>query len=182
MRIKREAKCKLCKADFIKSQTTQKVCSPKCAIEYARMQRSKAERSKTRKAKDQLKTRQQWLKEAQAAFNAFIRVRDHNKPCISCGRHHSGQYHAGHYRTVGAAAHLRFNLKNCNKQCAPCNAYLSGNIIAYRPALIEKIGQPAVDWIESNNDSRTFSIQYASRVKKIFAKRTRLYKKLKGIS
>lgn len=83
--------------------------------------------------------------QAQQAFNEFIRYRDRLLPCISCGRHHDGQYHAGHYRTTGANPELRFNEDNCHKQCAPCNNHLSGNLAAYRPALIAKIGQARFD-------------------------------------
>lgn len=83
--------------------------------------------------------------QAQQAFNDFIRYRDRHLPCISCGRHHDGQYHAGHFRTTGANPELRFNEDNCHRQCAPCNNHLSGNLTAYRPALIAKIGQARFD-------------------------------------
>jgi len=86
-----------------------------------------------------------FIKQAQQAFNEFIRYRDRHLPCISCDRHHEGQYHAGHFRTTGANPELRFNEDNCHKQCAPCNNHLSGNLIAYRPALIVKIGQARFD-------------------------------------
>lgn len=70
---------------------------------------------------------------------------DRHLPCISCGRHHDGQYHAGHFRTTGANPELRFDEDNCHRQCAPCNNHLSGNLISYRPALIAKIGQVRFD-------------------------------------
>lgn len=81
-----------------------------------------------------------FVKQAQKAFN-----RDRHFPCISCGRHHDGQYHAGHFRTIGANPELRFNEDNCHRQCAPCNNHLSGNLTAYRPAPIAKIGQARFD-------------------------------------
>ena len=84
-------------------------------------------------------------KEAQKAFNRYIRKRDANEPCISCQRHHKGQYHAGHYKTVGARSDLRFDEDNCHKQCAPCNNHLSGNIGEYTGNLINKIGQERFD-------------------------------------
>lgn len=83
--------------------------------------------------------------QAQQTFNEFIRYRDRHLPCISCGRYHDGQYHAGHFRTTGANPELRFNEDNCHRQCAPCNNHLSGNLINYRPALILKIGQARFD-------------------------------------
>ena len=84
-------------------------------------------------------------KEAQKAFNAYIRKRDEKEPCISCQRHHSGQYHAGHFKTTAARPDLRFNEDNCHKQCAPCNNHLSGNVGEYIVHLINKIGQDRFD-------------------------------------
>ncbi|MEF3019469.1 recombination protein NinG, partial [Pseudomonas aeruginosa] len=66
------------------------------------------ERREIKVRKARLKSRADHLREAQQAFNEFIRLRDAYQPCISCGRHHDGQYHAGHYRTVAASPELRF--------------------------------------------------------------------------
>jgi len=87
-------------------------------------------------------------KAAQSAFNAYIRARDSKEPCISCQKHHTGQYHAGHFKTTGARSELRFNEDNCHKQCAPCNNHLSGNIEHYRPNLIKKIGRERVEALD----------------------------------
>ena len=43
-----------------------------------------------RAAKERMKTRGEWTKDAQTAFNDFIRARDSGAPCVSCGRHHQG--------------------------------------------------------------------------------------------
>lgn len=118
-------KCKSCGIEFIPKNSLQKVCSPKCALDLTRQNAQKAqeraEKKKQRERKAKLKSRSEWLKEAQAVFNKFIRLRDKNEPCISCGRYHQGQYHAGHYRSVGACPELRFCELNVHKQCAPCN-------------------------------------------------------------
>jgi hypothetical protein len=97
------------------------------------------------------KSKSDWAKEAQREFNKFIRLRDAELPCVSCLRNHSGQYQAGHYKTVGAHPELRFNEDNCHKQCAPCNNHLSGNIAHYRPNLIDIIGQSRVDALDYNS-------------------------------
>ena len=55
-----------------------------------------------------------------------VQVRDADKPCISCGRHHQGQWHAGHHEP-GAAPQHALNPLNVVKQCAPCNTYPHGN-------------------------------------------------------
>lgn len=84
-------------------------------------------------------------KQAQSAFNEYIRTRDAEAHCISCGRFHDGKYDAGHYRTRGASPATRYDETNCHKQCVPCNQHLSGNIENYTPNLIKKIGQAAFD-------------------------------------
>jgi hypothetical protein len=127
--------------------------------------KAKQIRKERRSAKLKLKSRADWLKEAQAAFNRFIRLRDHDKPCISCGRNHQGQWHAGHYRSVGACPELRFEELNVHKQCAPCNDHLSGNIVEYRRGLIERIGIDLVEWLEGNRDAKKYTIEEIKAIK-----------------
>lgn len=97
-----------------------------------------------------------WMKRAQAAFNAWVRARDAGKPCISCGKYHQGQNHAGHYRPAGSNPELRFEPDNCHLQCSPCNSHLSGNLTAYRPALIAKIGLERVEWLEGPHEPKRY--------------------------
>ena len=122
----KQHKCKECGAYYIKKQSTQQVCSMKCAIAYSKRKaeekRKKQEKSdrleasrRMRERKEKLKSRSDWLKDLQRVFNEFIRLRDVDLPCISCGRYHQGQYHAGHYRSVGACPELRFNEDNVHK-------------------------------------------------------------------
>jgi hypothetical protein len=129
-----------------------------------------------------LKSKSEWIKEAQQAFNEFIRWRDKGKPCISCDKMDDGthQRHASHYRSVGACTSLRFNTFNVHASCMQCNSILSGNLIEYRIRLKFKLGDERVDWLESQNGIARYDIDYAKRVKRIFKKRTRIYKKLKG--
>ena len=148
----RKRKCRVCKK-WIESprSTLQIVCSTRCSIEYGKKQRIKKEKANDRKERDRLKTRGQWLKEAQAQFNRYVRQRDSALPCISCGRFHNGQNHAGHYYTTSARPDLRFGERgedNCHLQCQPCNTHLSGNITEYRKGLIARIGQERVDALE----------------------------------
>ena len=160
------AKCKICRVEYKKWRMTQKVCgSVECAAEYARQVREKEERKELRARKEKLKTRTQWLKEAQIEFNRWIKERDRGLPCISCGRHHRGDIHAGHYRSVGAAPQLRFNEDNVHLQCAPCNTYLSGNAIEYRRGLLERIGLQRVQRLEANSETIRWTIEDAKRVK-----------------
>ena len=163
MRKPARRKCKVCSEWFIPAYANIRWCCPEHGAIYAMELRAKekvkaeAKRIKQRKEEEkagldrqakkrlEVKPLSYFAKQAQQAFNEFIRCRDRHLPCISCGRHHEGQYHAGHFRTTGANPELRFNEDNVHKQCAPCNNHLSGNLIAYRPALIAKIGQARFD-------------------------------------
>ncbi|MGJ7216688.1 recombination protein NinG [Morganella morganii] len=156
-------KCLICREWFHPKYDNIEWCCPEHGLELSQRRRQKAaekalaklkkeRRQQEREAKDKLKIRKlavkplsYFAKQAQTAFNAYIRERDKDLPCISCGRHHAGQYHAGHYRTTKAMPELRFDEDNVHKQCSACNNHLSGNIENYRPALIEKIGQERFD-------------------------------------
>jgi hypothetical protein len=156
-------KCKVCNEWFIPAYANIRWCCPEHGAIYAMELRAKekvkaeakrikakheaekADRKRLADKKQQVKPLSYFIKQAQQAFNEFIRYRDREQACISCGRHHEGQYHAGHFRTTGANPELRFNEDNCHRQCAPCNNHLSGNLIAYRPALIAKIGRARFD-------------------------------------
>jgi len=105
-----------------------------------------------------MKDRSVALRAARKEFNAYIRLRDKDEPCISCGRHHQGQYHAGHYKTKGAHPELEFNELNIAKQCAPCNNHLSGNIVNYRIRLIDKIGLDKVEWLEGAHEPKKYTV------------------------
>lgn len=166
----RRRRCKVCREWFIPRQSFQNWCCPEHGFELSEQRRNKdrekalaklkkENQKKEREAKDKLKSRKlavkplsYFTKQAQTAFNAFIRERDKDEPCISCGRFHEGQYHAGHYRTTGANPELRFDEDNCHKQCAPCNNHLSGNIENYTPRLIEKIGQERFDRLMGSHE------------------------------
>lgn len=145
----------------------------------------KIKRANLRERKEKLKTAGEYTKEAQSAVNAYIRVRDHGKPCVSCGsmpqNKLGGTMDCGHYRSRGSASHLRFNLLNMASQCVKCNRFKSGNAVDYRIELIRRIGLDAVERIESDNTPRKFTIDYLKRIKVIFNKRARHYKKLKAI-
>ena len=121
-------------------------------------EKEKADRQRHRERKEALRPRAWYLKEAQKWFNKFIRLRDTGNPCISCGRSTGAKINAGHYRSVGSCPELRYEELNCHLQCEHCNSYKSGNIEHYRPALIKKIGQDKVDWIEGPHKPKKYTI------------------------
>lgn len=160
--------CRICKSKFEKRSISHRACSSPCALELGRIAAEKKSRKEHKEARDKIKSRPEWLKDAQAIFNKFIRLRDDKLPCISCQKHHSGQYHAGHYLGVRARPELRFNEYNVSKQCQPCNTHLSGNLVLYRKNLIEKIGIGNVEWLEGYHEPKKLSIDDIKQIIKIY--------------
>ena len=91
-------------------------------------------------------------KKAQVIFNTFIRKRDKDLGCISCGRPVT---EAGHYLNAGHFSALRFSEMNVNGQCTRCNCFLHGNLIEYRKGLIKKYGESNVKLLENSVAIRT---------------------------
>lgn len=160
----RSKKCKVCKTPFEPQSNSQLVYSPECAVEWVAVQREKLEKARIKKRRQEFldNDRPYWLQKAQQAFNAYIRARDMaaGRPCVSCGRHHTGQYHAGHYRPVGgrSGGALRFSEINCWLQCSVCNNHLSGALVDYRIELIKRIGLELVEWLEGPHPPRKWKV------------------------
>lgn len=158
-------KCKICGTAFDPRNSLQRVCSPRCALDLTNKQKAKQAARELREGRERLKTKGDYAREAQAAFNAFIRARDMHLPCISCGRFHEGAYDAGHYRSVGAAPELRFHEDNCHRQCVPCNQHKSGNAIEYRIRLVDRIGAARVEFLEGPQEPKHYTIDDLKSIK-----------------
>lgn len=174
------AECSQCARPFMRRTTQHRVCSPLCAVRYVRAQK-KAERADTKRRKEAAKRRSQWLEEAQAVVNRYVRLRDAKLGCVSCDKPATwgGQWHASHFRSVGDASAVRFNLWNIHKACSVCNNWKSGNLSEYEPRLRQRIGNEKVDWLRTQNQLADFHIEYLKRLKAVFAKRVkRMEKKL----
>ena len=200
---RRKCAHKACRQWFHPVRDGQVVCSFECASAIGKEQTAKAreaakqkeaQRQRTeekagrqrRKAKrESFKTKAQWDKEAQSAFNRYIRIRDEGKECVSCGNPLIGKCNyltgsaidASHYRSRGAASHLKFNVFNVHSACTRCNRQLSGNAVEYRIRLIDRIGLERVERLESNNEPRRFDIPYLKRIKSIFTRKARSLEK-----
>ncbi|MFU0912967.1 recombination protein NinG [Kluyvera intermedia] len=203
MRKPSRRKCKVCNEWFIPQYENIRWCSPAhgaiYAIELRTKEKVKAEakrikdkhqadkegRARRQKMRESFKTKSQWDKEAQSAFNRYIRIRDDGKECVSCGNPLIGKNNyltgsaidASHYRSRGAASHLKFNVFNVHSACTRCNRQLSGNAVEYRIRLIERIGLERVERIESDNEPRRFDIPYLQRIKSIFTRKARALEK-----
>lgn len=150
-----------CKATYTPKKIGQKVCSIHCAIEFSKIEKAEAIKKAERKFDAQrrvaLKSLRELAREAQTVCNEYVRLRDEKEPCISCGRHHDGQYHAGHFYTTAARPNLRFDLDNIHKQCSVCNNHLSGNIQLYRPALEKKIGAERLERLDNATEVKKYT-------------------------
>ncbi|UVK96472.1 recombination protein NinG [Pseudomonas sp. B21-048] len=183
----RPKKCKnpACGISFPPQRLGQAVCSPKCGLaikevnqEKARKSLAQIERKEIKVRKEKLKSRADHLKDTQQAFNAWVRERDAGNPCISCGTTANVQFCAGHYRTVGSCPELRFEPLNVHLQCNKnCNLEKSGNIVSYRPRLLEKIGPERLDWLEGPHEPKKYTIEELKAMTADYRAKTR---ELKG--
>lgn len=179
-------KCHVCKRVYTPIRRMSKVCSVPCSLEWARKladqkaaRANREERKSIAERKAKIKTRGEWIREAQAAVNKVARLRDilAGHGCISCGSRpdarFGGAMDAGHFRSVGSAAHMRFFLPQIRLQCVKCNRYLGSNAVEYRKGLIQRIGIDRVEEIESMQWTAKWSVEYLQRLKKVMNKKAR---------
>ena len=186
-------KCKnpACGISFPPQRLGQAVCSPKCALaiapantEKARKAIAQRDRREIQVRKEKLKSRADHLREAQAAANEYVRLRDAHLPCISCDSMPNdndlmtgSRWDAGHYRSVGACPELRFEPLNIHRQCVKCNRNLSGNAVEYRIRLVQRIGAETVAWLEGPHEPRKYTIEEIKTIKAEYRAKTRELKK-----
>lgn len=170
--------CPICSTEYIPRSSLQKVChNYKCAIAFnkqrdaenaAREQRKrdKEARAKWRERKAEVKPLKHWEDLTQRVVNDYIRERDRDLPCISCGTWTTVQWEAGHFRSRGKASHLRYHEDNIHAQCHHCNVHLSGNQQQYRINLIAKIGAERVEALEKNNTPHRYTREELDAIRK----------------
>lgn len=178
--------CAHCGTQFAPARPLATVCSPICASRLVR-QRAKEktaqkalERKSVKQRKENIKTIHDLIKEAQTAFNAYIRARDHGLPCICCGAAYQdssvgGAFDCGHYRSTGSAPHLRFTEDNASGQSKHCNRWGAGRAVDYRIGLINRIGIERVEALENNNqvhkwtkeELRDIKSRYVAKLKEL---------------
>lgn len=186
-------KCRVetCRTPFVPARIGQAVCSPACAIIDAPRHAPKAlkalaqvGRREIKARKEKLKSRADHLREAQAAVNEYVRLRDAHLPCISCDSTPNdndlmtgSRWDAGHYRSVGACPELRFEPSNIHRQCVKCNRNLSGNAVEYRIRLVQRIGAEKVAWLEGLHPACKYTVDEIKSIKAEYRAKTRELKK-----
>jgi len=89
------------------------------------------------------------VQEARRVFQKWIRERDKDLPCVSCGTHYAEEWHGSHYKNANEYSELIFNEHNVNKSCLQCNKFKHGNKESYRVELVKRIGLEAVELLDS---------------------------------
>ncbi|EAA1101320.1 recombination protein NinG, partial [Salmonella enterica subsp. enterica serovar Typhimurium] len=142
----------------------------------------KKERAAWRQRKAAVKPLKHWIDLTQRAVNDICRETElaEGLGCISCGTKTAFAWHAGHYRSTAAAGHLRFTRFNIHLQCDVCNVYKSGNIEAYRTALVERYGEAAVLALENNNTPHRWTVEELKEIRLAALADLRALKKLEA--
>ena len=132
--------------------------------------------NKIKEKKQKLKSIQQLIKEARIPFQKWIRKRDEDKPCISCGTQKTTIWDAGHYYKAELYSGLIFEEDNVHKQCRKCNSYLGGNEREYKKGLEKRYGKDFVLKIEQkaiNVRSRKYTREELINIKKKYQQKLR---------
>ncbi|EJE9586964.1 recombination protein NinG [Salmonella enterica] len=208
MAKKSRRKCKVCGEWFHPQYPNVVWCSPEhgaiYAIELRTREKNKAEakrlkerkeaekegRQRRRARREELRPTSYFKTQAQQAFNAFIRFRDRDLPCISCGIInppvlHGGQWDCGHFKSVGANPELRFEERNAHKQCKSCNGG-AGNFTAkeatvtrnYEAGLVARYGQEYVDWLNGPHEMTNYRREDIIRLRDAYRMKLRELKKV----
>lgn len=191
-------KCCECRQKFQPFKSFDKVCGNiECKVSFgvkaAAKSKAKREAEMRRKAISEKKADKEKLArlkpgylegKAQDAINEYVRVRDYDKPCISCGKsaYSCTKWDAGHLKTRGANSFLRYHLWNINKQCVSCNQHNSGMVAEHERGIVARYGQARLDFLLTAPRLRRYSDEYLIRLAEIFRKKTRILKKRKGLN
>lgn len=161
-----------CRKPFSPRTMQHVACSIECALAHVDLKKAQKDRKDRQEGLAKLKRRADYLAEAQRAFNAFIRQRDKDQPCICCGRVatkvqglHSHGWDCGHYRSTGSAPHMRFIEDNAHRQLVLCNRHGAGRAVDYRIGLIARIGLARVEALEADQAPRKYTIPELQELK-----------------
>lgn len=181
-KLARARKCKQCRQPFTPSPPGAKVCGTDCAEKHALALKARAERKADKVRKDALKRRADWVAEAQVAFNAWVRYRDRDQPCICCGKVFAdgslpgGTWDAGHYLSRGHAPHLRFDERNVHRQVKGHNRPGGTTRESFRRGMEARIGIEALLALESDDAPRKHTIDELKAIKATYQQKLKQLK------
>lgn len=117
-------------------------------MDKAKKYLAKVEKESDDKIREKLKTLGKFESEAKTEFQRYIRKRDAELPCISCGTEQTDLWDGGHFKKAELYSGVIFDEMNCHKQCRKCNRFLGGNELNFREGLIVRYGETYVLEIE----------------------------------
>ena len=179
--MKPSNKCRICRAPNRQFKTT---CSIDCEsilgeklLAKKKLNDARKERASDKVRKEKLMSISDHLNLTQTVFNKYVNEKYKHMPCLACGKDpYSGVRHAAHFKSRGSNSFLRFHLWNVFPCCYSCNVEKGGNIHEYRVNLIKLIGIEKVEFLDNAPKSRKYQIEYLTRMRAIFAKKTRRLK------
>ena len=182
----KKKRCKECGELFTPLRDLQPCCSYSCEVAYidknlkslvSEGKKIRVKEANKKKKESKSKDKQVLLKLAQTVVNKYVRLRDKDKPCCSCGHVEGRQFHAGHFESAGGNQHQRFYTLNIHKQCSICNNHLSGNLVSYRKFMIDKYGIEKTEAIENDHSTKKYTVEYLQKLIRVFKKKIRLYER-----
>ena len=100
-------------------------------------------------------------KKLEKIFNSYIRERDKDKPCISCGQYFEKK-DAGHFFAKSGYQGLRFDEYNVNGECARCNRFDESHLISYAENLRKRLGEETYNALkERAEDYKRFGYKFS---------------------
>ncbi len=173
-------KCKICKTPFEPTfSTLQATCMKhECVVAYYKRINKIKSKQDIALLRKKIKSIKDYRKDLRQVLHKYVRLRDKDSGCISCGKPLIGKYDAGHYLSCGAYPNLAFHELNIHGQCTRCNQHLHGNLIEYTERLPLRIGKEAYDDLMSLRNVRTHL--NIDEIKSLIAKYKLEIKKLDG--
>jgi hypothetical protein len=158
-------RCKNCKDKFEPIRFNHKFClKDECIKAFVEEVKVKQWKETKTRMKNDLKTTQDWLKEAQTIFNKYVRLRDMGLVCVSC-QQPPKKKNCGHYFSQGGHSNVRFDEDNCHLQCEHCNTFLSGNLLNYQIGIQKRIGaQKLLELQERAHLTKKWSIEELKQI------------------
>lgn len=168
-----------CRKEFTpRYNSTQQVCSKRCAIAYTRQRSAKKEKAEWNERKKELlvKVRKHsWYEnQLQDVVNAIARAIDYGRNCASC-KDYPKKPQGGHFHSVGSNNSLRYNLHNIHLQCYQCNERKSSNRPGYEEGLEKRYGKRYLEYVKftivreaGDKKLSVFELQEATRKARVW--------------
>ena len=166
-------KCRQCGEPFERNALypLAVVCSPDCAVIYAKKQNEKMIAKKKREFKQNDKPK--LMQKCQSLANKYARIRDERlgRGCITCGTKNA-KWDGGHFLPTSTYSSIRFYTLQIHKQCFQCNRINSGKPREYREAMINMHG---IEWVEklesTKNITRKYTVEYLNKYLLVIGRR-----------